>query len=69
MLMWATELPFVQTHMGPDGQMVRGATNPILDDHWLEALLLLISAATLSGDTWGVGKLWARITNGNKFLR
>lgn len=67
-LMWLSELPFVRTHMA-DGQMVRGATNPILDDHWLEALILLICAYTLSGDTWGVGKLWARITNGNKFLR
>ena len=67
-LMWLSELPFAQTAM-VDGQLVRGATNPILDDHWLEALILLISAATLAGDTWGVGKLWARITNGNKFLR
>ncbi|WP_052462585.1 hypothetical protein [Nigerium massiliense] len=67
-LMWLSELPFVQTHMA-NGQLVRGATNPILDDHWLEALILLLCAAGLAGDTWGVGKLWARITHGNKFLR
>lgn len=68
LLMWLSELPFAQTAM-VDGQMVRGATNPFLDDHWLEALILLICAYTLSGDTWGVGKTWARITNHNRFLR
>ena len=67
-LMWLSELPFAQTAM-VNGQLVRGATNPFLDDHWLEALILLICAYTLSGDTWGVGKTWARITNHNRFLR
>lgn len=36
------------------------ASNPILDSHWMEAMLLLIAAVTLSGDTWGVGKWWAQ---------
>jgi thiosulfate dehydrogenase [quinone] large subunit len=45
-----------------------GGTNPIVDSHWHEALLLIIAAATLSGDTWGVGKMWARIV-GNTWLR
>lgn len=67
-LMWLSELPFAQTAM-VDGQLVRGATNPFLDDHWLEALILLICAYGLAGDTWGVGKMWARMTNGNKWLR
>src|SRR5690625_7592013 len=35
------------------------ATNPILTSHWHEALLLIIAALTLSGDTWGLGKWWA----------
>ncbi|MBO3085788.1 DoxX family protein [Cellulomonas fengjieae] len=47
---------------------VLGGTNPIVDSHWHEALLLIIAAATLSGDTWGVGKIWARIV-GNGWLR
>lgn len=67
-LMYLAELPFAQTAM-VNGQLVRGATNPIVDDHWLEALVLLICAFTLAGDTWGVGKIWARMTHGNKFLR
>ncbi len=67
-LMYLSELPFAATAM-VNGQRVAGATNPIVDDHWLEALVLLICAYTLAGDTWGVGKIWARLTNGNKFLR
>ncbi|NYE02148.1 thiosulfate dehydrogenase [quinone] large subunit [Kineosphaera limosa] len=43
-----------------DGELVRGATNPIVDAHWIEALVLLICAATLAGDTAGLGKWWAR---------
>lgn len=35
-------------------------TNPLVDSHWHEALLLLISAYTLAGDTWGLGRWWGR---------
>ncbi len=45
-----------------------GGNNPVVDSHWHEALLLIIAAVTLSGDTWGVGKIWARIV-GNSWLR
>lgn len=38
---------------------IAGGTNPVLDSHWVEALLLLIAAVTLAGDTWGLGKWWA----------
>lgn len=44
------------------------ATNPIITSHWIEAALLLISAYGLAGDTWGLGKWWARIV-GNGWLR
>ncbi|PFG40777.1 thiosulfate dehydrogenase [quinone] large subunit [Georgenia soli] len=45
-----------------------GGTNPITDSHWVEAMLLIISAVTLSGDTWGLGKWWAGKV-GNSWLR
>ena len=45
-----------------------GGNNPVVDSHWHEALLLIIAAVTLSGDTWGVGKVWARMV-GNSWLR
>ena len=41
-----------------DGKLVSGSTNPIVDSHWHEGLLLIIAAVTLAGDTWGVGKWW-----------
>ena len=45
-----------------------GGTNPITDSHWIEAMLLIISAATLAGDTWGIGKWWGGKV-GNSWLR
>ena len=45
-----------------------GITNPITTSHWLEAAVLLASAYGLAGDTWGLGKWWAKIV-GNGFLR
>lgn len=46
MLMWAAALP-------PDN-------NPVLDVHVLGAISLVVLALTLAGDTWGLGKVWAR---------
>jgi len=36
------------------------STNPFVDDHFLEALLLVVLALTYAGTTWGLGKIWAR---------
>ena len=44
-----------------DGKVVSGSTNPIVDSHWHEALLLIIAAVTLAGDTWGLGKWWGNL--------
>ena len=43
-------------------------TNPLFDSHWIEALGIAVVAATLAGDTWGVGKWWGRKV-GNGILR
>ncbi|MPV39098.1 DoxX family protein [Georgenia subflava] len=56
--MYLAALPFV----GEPG------TNPVTDSHWIEALVLIISAVTLSGDTWGLGRWWAGKV-GNGWLR
>jgi thiosulfate dehydrogenase [quinone] large subunit len=48
---------------------VLGGNNPIVDSHWHEALLLIIAAVTLSGDTWGLGKMWARMIGARTWLR
>ena len=44
------------------------STNPITDSHWIEALVLLVAAYGLAGDTWGLGKWWAKRV-GNGILR
>ncbi len=36
------------------------ANNPVLDDHILGAVSVVVLALTLAGDTWGAGKAWAR---------
>lgn len=46
LLMWTVVLP--------------PATNPVLDNHILGAITMVVLGLTLAGDTWGMGKLWAR---------
>jgi thiosulfate dehydrogenase [quinone] large subunit len=36
------------------------ANNPVIDDHLLGAISMVVLALTLAGDTWGAGKVWAR---------
>ena len=45
-LMWTVALP-------PEN-------NPVLDDHILGAITLVVLALVLAGDTWGVGKAWSK---------
>ena len=34
--------------------------NPVMDDHLAGALVVVVLALTLDGDTWGLGRTWAR---------
>ena len=34
--------------------------NPVLDDHILGAISMVVLGLTAAGDTWGFGKVWAR---------
>jgi thiosulfate dehydrogenase [quinone] large subunit len=34
--------------------------NPVVDDHLTGAFVMVVLAATLAGDTWGFGKVWAK---------
>jgi thiosulfate dehydrogenase [quinone] large subunit len=49
-MMWAAEWPLIQ-----------GSTNPLVDYHIIYALVLVLSAVLLAGDTWGLGRRWARL--------
>jgi thiosulfate dehydrogenase (quinone) large subunit len=37
------------------------STNPIVDYHLIYALALITVALLYAGNTWGFGKLWARL--------
>lgn len=69
LFMFMAEWPAPSAMVG--GELVRGSTNPIVDSHWHEALLLIISAVTLAGDTWGIGRWWAskQFVRRNPWLR
>jgi thiosulfate dehydrogenase [quinone] large subunit len=59
LFMFMAEWPAATTIV--DGKVVSGSTNPSVDSHWHEALLLIISAVTLAGDSWGLGKWWGNL--------
>jgi thiosulfate dehydrogenase (quinone) large subunit len=46
LMMWLASLPL--------------ENNPVVDEHMLGALTMVVLATTLAGDTWGLGKKWAR---------
>lgn len=56
-LMWTAALP--------------PANNPVLDDHILGAITLVVLALTAAGTTWGLGQWWNRTTlvRGQRWLR
>jgi thiosulfate dehydrogenase (quinone) large subunit len=43
------------------------ATNPVIDDHILGALSMVVLGLTLAGDTWGVGTRWAETNLVHRF--
>jgi thiosulfate dehydrogenase (quinone) large subunit len=45
LMMWSVVLP--------------PANNPVIDDHILGALSMVVLGLTLAGDTWGAGRAWA----------
>ena len=49
-MMWLAEWPLIQ-----------GSTNPLVDYHVIYALVLILSAILLAGDTWGLGRRWATL--------
>ena len=56
--MWLATFPLAQfTSTGAP----TGSNNPIVDDHVLEGLVLIVLALTYAGTTWGLGRRWARI--------
>jgi thiosulfate dehydrogenase [quinone] large subunit len=58
LLMWAAEWPLAKVTSAGEPSM---STNPIVDYHIIYALVLIALALTYAGNTWGLGRLWARL--------
>src|SRR5690348_4406096 len=58
LLMWAAEWP-LDKHTAT-GELTR-STNPIIDDHIIYAIMLITLALLYAGNTWGFGKMWAKL--------
>ncbi|MEO6503364.1 MAG: DoxX family membrane protein [Jatrophihabitantaceae bacterium] len=57
-MMWLAEFPLAQhTSAGKPS----GSVNPLVDYHLIYAIVMVVLAATYAGNTWGFGKLWARL--------
>ena len=57
-MMWLAEFPPAQhTHTGDPS----GSVNPLVDYHLIYAIAMIVLAATYAGNTWGLGKIWARL--------
>jgi thiosulfate dehydrogenase [quinone] large subunit len=58
LFMWAAEWPLAKATSAGEPSM---STNPIVDYHIVYALVLIAAALLYAGNTWGFGKLWARL--------
>jgi thiosulfate dehydrogenase [quinone] large subunit len=58
LLMWAAEWPLARFTSAGEPSM---STNPIVDYHIIYALAMVAVALTYAGNTWGLGRLWARL--------
>jgi thiosulfate dehydrogenase [quinone] large subunit len=57
-MMWLAEFPLAQhTSTGAPN----GSANPLIDDHVIYAVVLVVLALTYAGRTWGLGNIWARL--------
>lgn len=56
--MWLAEWPI--SHIDSTGALT-GSTNPFVDDHIMDILVLIVLALTYAGTTWGLGRIWARL--------
>lgn len=68
LMMWAAEWPLAQhTSAGEPS----GSTNPLIDYHVIYAIVAIVLAYAAAGDTWGLGRMWAKLpfVHANQWLR
>lgn len=52
----------------PIGAKAGTYTNPLTDDHWVDALAIIVFWFTRAGDTFGLGRWWGEKV-GDSWLR
>ncbi|HKN98556.1 MAG TPA: DoxX family membrane protein [Pseudonocardiaceae bacterium] len=67
-LMWFAEFPIARFD---STGAATSSTNPLIDYHFVFAVVLVTLAACTAGDTWGFGRQWARLdlVRRNSWLR
>jgi thiosulfate dehydrogenase (quinone) large subunit len=68
MAMWVASWPMATLNAGGEPT---SSTNPLIDDHLVNAVLVVALAVYAAGDTWGFGRPWARLglVRNNPWLR
>jgi thiosulfate dehydrogenase [quinone] large subunit len=57
-LMWIAEWPLAQS---TSAGKATSSTNPLIDYHLVYLVVLIVLAAFAAGDTWGLGRRWAKV--------
>jgi len=58
MAMWVASWPMATLNAAGEPT---SSTNPLIDDHLVNAVLVVALAVYAAGDTWGFGRPWARL--------
>jgi thiosulfate dehydrogenase [quinone] large subunit len=68
MAMWVASWPMATLNAAGEPT---SSTNPLIDDHLVNAVLVIALAVYAAGDTWGFGRPWARLplVRRNSWLR
>jgi thiosulfate dehydrogenase [quinone] large subunit len=66
--MWIAEWPPAQVNSAGEAT---SSTNPLIDSHLVYIVVVIALAVYAAGDTWGLGRWWAKlgIVNRNRWLR
>lgn len=66
--MWVASWPMAALNAAGEPT---SSTNPLIDDHLVNAVLVVALAVYAAGDTWGFGRPWARLSlvRRNSWLR
>ncbi|MDQ6659218.1 MAG: hypothetical protein M3Z00_13530, partial [Actinomycetota bacterium] len=56
--MWLATYPVAQFD---SAGTATNSTNPFVDEHVIQALILIVLALTYAGTTWGAGRAWSRL--------